>query len=84
MVESVKSGIMLIVDASAKNIMYVKKITFSNPAIFSCKNGKYLTNIIDNDSVVTCDDTKLYNADTETKLYDEESRTVPTKFNEKL
>ena len=61
-----------------------EKDYISNPAIFSCKNGKYLTNIIDNDSVVTCDDTKLYNADTETKLYDEETRTVPTKFNEKL
>ena len=34
----------------------------------SCKNGKYLANIM-NDSVITCD--QIIDADAEAKLYDE-------------
>ena len=41
-----------------------------NPTTCSCKNGKYLPNIID-DSVITCDDII------------EETKTIPTNFNEK-
>ena len=41
-----------------------------NPTTCSCKNGKYLANIIDG-SVITCDDII------------EEAKTIPTNFNEK-
>ena len=41
-----------------------------NPATCSCENGKYLASILD-DSVITCES------------YDEETKTIPTKFNEK-
>ena len=47
----INGGIIINVDTSAKNIIYVKKIIF---ATCSCKNGKYLANIMDN-SVITCD-----------------------------
>ena len=60
---------MINVNATTKNIIYVKKIM---------KNGKYLASIID-DSVITCDEI----IDAEGKLFDEETKTVPTKFNEK-
>ena len=63
----IKSGIPINVYASVKNITYVKK----NSAICSCKNGKYLASIIDDDSVVTCDGVV------------EEKKTVPTNFNKK-
>ena len=43
-----------------------------------CKNGKYLASIID-DSVITCDEI----LDAEAKLQDEETETIPTKFNGK-
>ena len=43
-----------------------------------CKNGKYLASIID-DSVITCDEI----LDAEVKLQDEETETIPTKFNGK-
>ena len=50
-----------------------------NPATCSCKNGKYLPSrsIID-DSLFTCDET----IDAEAKLNDEETKTVPTNFDE--
>ena len=41
-----------------------------NPATYSCKNGKYLANIMD-DSVITCDEII------------EETKSVPTNLNEK-
>ena len=47
----IKSGIMINVGASVKNIIYVKKYIW-NPATYSCENGKYLASIIDN-SVIT-------------------------------
>ena len=46
-------------DASAKNIMYVKKtILRMSPATYSCKNGKYLASITEN-SVITICETKI-------------------------
>ena len=47
-----------------------KKAYIWNPATCSCENGKYLATIID-DSVITCDEII------------EETKTVPTNFNEK-
>ena len=40
----------------------------------SCENGKYLTSIMDN-SAITCDEVKA--------SYNEETKTIPTNFNEK-
>ena len=51
-----------------------KKQYLWNPATCSCKNGKYLANIMD-DSVITCDKNK--------EPYDEETKTVPAGLNEK-
>ena len=42
-----------------------------NPATYSCKNDKYLASITDN-PVITCDEII------------EETKTVPTNFNEKM
>ena len=43
-----------------------------SPATCSCENGKYLASVIDNyNSVITCDEII------------EETKTIPTKFNEK-
>ena len=49
-----------------------------NPATCFCKNGKYLSSIINNE-VIACDEI----IDAEAALYDEEVKTVPTNFNEK-
>ena len=51
---------------------YIWKDYIWNPASCGCKNGKYLTNIMD-DSVITCDGI--------TESYEEETKTVPTNFN---
>ena len=64
---STKNMIMINVDVSVKNIIYVKKLC-------SCENGKYLTNIME-DSGITCDEI--------IESYDEETKTIPTNFNEK-
>ena len=45
-----------------------------NPATCSCQNGKYLASIID-DSAITCDEN--------IEPYDEETKPIPTNFNEK-
>ena len=45
-----------------------------NPSTCSCENGKYLTNIMD-DSAITCDEI--------IESYNEETKTIPTNFNEK-
>ena len=45
-----------------------------NPSTCNCKNGKYLASIMDN-SAVTCYEV--------IKSYDEETKTIPTNFNEK-
>ena len=60
---------MINVDARVKSIIYVKNYIL-NPATCSCENGKYLSSVIDN-SVIMCDEII------------EETKTVPTNFNEK-
>ena len=49
-----------------------------NPATCNCENGKYLASIMD-DSAITCDEI----IDVESKWNDEETKTIPTNFNEK-
>ena len=49
----IKSGIIINVYASAKNIAHVQKVW--NPATCSCKNGKYLARIV-NSSMIACDE----------------------------
>ena len=51
----IKSGLMINVSVSYKKHHICEKDYFWNPATCSCKNGKYLANIIDN-SVITCDE----------------------------
>ena len=90
MVENViqiKSVIKINVDVSVKNIIYVKKNYIWNPAKCSCENGKYLANIVDDDSVIRCDE--IIDADAEPKSYDkaksfgEETKAISTNFNGK-
>ena len=73
----IRSGIMVNVDVSVKNIICEKDYIW-NHATCSCKNGKYLENILDN-SVITCDEI----IDAEAKSYHEEAKTIPRYFNEK-
>ena len=47
----IKSGIIINVGASVKNIIYVKKYIW-NPATYSCENGKYLASITDNSVIM--------------------------------
>ena len=61
-----KSGTIINADATAKKHM-CKKDYIWNPYTRRCKNGKYLTSIIDV-SVITCDDI----IDAEAKSNDEE------------
>ena len=78
MVENViqiKCGITVNVDASAKNIIYVKKIIFRILLHVAVK----MIHIYQDDSLITCDG--IINA--EAKSYDEEIKTVSTNFNEK-
>ena len=51
--------------------MYVKKDYLWNPGTCSCENGRYLASIMD-DWVMKCD-----------KIFEEETNTVTTNFNEK-
>ena len=51
--------------------MYVKKDYLWNPGTCSCENGRYLASIMD-DWVMTCD-----------QIFEEETKTVTTNFNEK-
>ena len=46
-----------------------------NPATCSCQNGKYLASILD-DSAMTCDEV--------IESYDEETKNIPTNFDEKI
>ena len=76
----IKSGIKTNVTAREKiekNIVCAKVFIWI-PATCSCKNGKYLASIIDN-SVITCDEI----TDAVAKLYNKETKTVTTNFNEK-
>ena len=67
----IKSGIMINVSASVKNIIYVKKIIFGMQLHVVAK----MVNI----SVIICDGI----TDTEAKSYDKETKTVTTNFNKK-
>ena len=67
----INGRIMINVDMSVKNFIYVKNITFG---ILLYVNGKYLSSIM-NDLAITCDEF--------IESYDEETKTVPTNFNKK-
>ena len=70
----IKSRIAINVDVSVKKHHVQGKDYVLNPARCSCKNGKYLTSILD-DLVVTCDE--IIDADAEAKSYDKETKTIP-------
>ena len=73
------------VDVTVKNVMYLKKIVW-NPVTCSCENEKYFASIMD-DSAIICDE--VIDANTKATLNDksksnnEETKTIPTNFNEK-
>ena len=69
----IAGGIMINVDVSVKNVMYVKKIAW-NPATCNCENGEYLASIM-HDSAIACDEI--------IELCNEETKTILTNFNEK-
>ena len=50
----IRGKITVNVSANVKNIVYMKKNYIWNHATCSCKNGRYLTSIIDN-SVIKCE-----------------------------
>ena len=64
---------MINVDVSVKNIMYVKKSYVWNAASCSCENEKYLAR--KDDSAIMYDEV--------IESYDEQTKTLPTNFNEK-
>ena len=66
--------IVIKLDVSVKNIVCVKKDYICTHFTYSCKNGKYLMNIID-DSVITCDKA--------IDFYNKETKTIPANYNEK-
>ena len=51
----INGRIMIIVNVSVENVMYLKKCYTLNPSICNCENGKYLANIMD-DSAITRDE----------------------------
>ena len=51
----INGGIMINVNVSVKNAMYMKKDYIWNSATCNCENGKYLASIMD-DSAITCDE----------------------------
>ena len=58
-----------------KKIHVCEKDYIWNPATVNCENGKYLASIMD-DLAIICDEV--------IKWYDEEIKTIPTNFNEKI
>ena len=48
----ISGGIMINVNVSVKNDMYVKKNYVSNPATCGCENGKYLASIMDDSAII--------------------------------
>ena len=70
----IKSRITINVDVGGKEHHVQGKDYIWNPARCSCKNGKYLTSILD-DSVMTCDE--IRDADAEGKSYDKETKSIP-------
>ena len=73
----IKSLIVINVDVSAKNIMYMEKVLFGI-LLHVNKNRKFLAGIID-DSVIMYDDI----LDAEAKSNNEETKIIATNFNEK-
>ena len=73
----INDGIIINVNISVKNVIYVKKILL-DPATCSCENEKYLASIM-NDSAITCDEI----IDAAAKSNDEDTKNIPTNFNEK-
>ena len=69
-VNQIKSGIMINLDVSLENVIYLKKDCNWSPTEHSCKNGEYLASIID-DSVIMCAEII------------EETKTISTNLNEK-
>ena len=67
-VTQINDGIMINVNVSVRNVMYVKKKYVQNTATCSCKNGKYLASVMD-DSAIICDE--VIDADGKAKLNDE-------------
>ena len=67
----IKSGITITVDLSVKKHHICEQVYIWNPATCSCKNGEYLAGIIENDSVITCDEIIT------------ETKTISIKFYEK-
>ena len=66
----IKNEIMINVNACAKKNHICEKGDIWNSATCSCKNGKYLTSIID--SVIKCDE--IMDANAEAKLYDQDKQ----------
>ena len=66
----IKNGKMINVDVSIKT-SHIWKDYIWNPATCSCENDEYLASIIDDDSLITCDDIK------------EESKTISTNLMKK-
>ena len=60
----INSGIMTNVDASVKNIMYVKKDYIWNPATCSGGNEKYLASIMDDSAITYGEIIESYNEET--------------------
>ena len=48
----ISGGIMINVNVSVKNDMYVKKNYVWNPATCGCENGKYLASIMDDSAII--------------------------------
>ena len=67
----IKSGITITVDLIVKKHHICEQVYIWNPATCSCKNGEYLAGIIENDSVITCDEIIT------------ETKTISIKFYEK-
>ena len=74
----IKSGIMVNIDVTAKNITHVKKIIFGI-LLHVVANSKCLAIIIDN-LMITRDEIIVSDA----KSCDEETKTVTTNANEKI
>ena len=70
----INGGITINVDLSVKEPHVCEKDYIWNPSTHSCENEKYLASIMD-DSAIMCD--KVIES------YDEETKTIPTNFNEK-
>ena len=70
----INGGVTINVDVSVKNVMYVKEDYIWNPSTCSCENEKYLASIMEY-LAITCDEV--------VESYNEETKTIPTNFNEK-